>query len=262
MMRGKIFGLLGPYLPSISIDPQKIVFYGHCISLVAAISYILPIEFVSPAYGAYKRMFYVLSMWSTILTSMFTIKANYGVPSMPQGLGFNMAAIRGAMASSVQPWLQKVMTNSKDFSWLFFALIFLTAYPNIAPLILLMRRSLWSVCSYAEKPANNMDGLVWGRLRPVWEAKLKPQTATINEYSARAEIVLGIFLVVSIALPTRQLLLTLLYWNYLTTRFKIPNSHEMHAKAWTWIGDKFGPVLKMAPFLNPLIEKAKGFFKQ
>lgn len=258
MMRGKIGSLLGPYLPR--WPPTKIVFYGHCITLVASCLYVLPIELAG--FGAQKRMFYTLSMWSCIMTAMFTIKVNYGVPDMPQGLGFSMAAIKQAMASQVQPWLQRVMMNSKDFSWLFFSLIFLTAYPSVVPLVLLARRSLWSVCVYCSKPDNNMtDNFFWRRLQPIWEGKLKPNTEKVSEYSAQGEIALGFFLVVSMFLPTRQMLLTLLYWNYLTTRYKIPATPHYHEKAWKAIGEKAEPVLKMAPFLNPLIEKAKGFFK-
>jgi len=264
MMRGKIANLLGPYLPV--LHPTKIVFYGQCITLGASCLYVLPIELAG--LGAQKRMFYTLAMWSCILTAMFTIKANYGVPTMPQGLSFSIAAIKQAMASNVQPWLQKVMLQSKDFSWLFFALIFLTAYPSVVPLVLVARRSLWSVCNYCDKPANNMaNNFVWRKFEPIWKAKLEPNTKEVNLYSAQGEIGLGFFLVVSMFLPTRQMLLTLLYWNYLTTRYKIPAFEgnqqvpNLHEKAWKSIGQKVEPLLKMAPFLNPIIEKAKGYFK-
>lgn len=258
MMRGKIASLLGPYLPQ--LDQAKTVFYGHFLSLGAGCLFLLPIELAG--FGAFKRMFYVFSMWSTILTSMYTINANYGMPAMPQGLSFSMAAIKQALAP-MQPWLQKVMINSKDFSWLFFALIFLTAYPSVPPLMLLMRRSLWSVCGYASKADNNMSGnFLWKRFQPIWEAKLKPQTEQINQMSALAEIGLGFYLVVSMLFPWRQMLLTLLYWNYLTTRFKIPSSHDLHARAWSIVGQKVEPLLRMAPFLRPLIEKAKGYFQR
>jgi len=260
MFRNKISAILGPYIPAIS--PQKISYLGHLITLSTACIYVLPLEFVG--LGAFKKTAYMVSMWSATCTMMLNIKANYPLPDMPDTAGLsltNMAAMKAWMTttleSAVKPWLQKAMMGV-DFHFLFFSLIFLTASPSIAPLAILARRSLWTVCSYCSK--NSPDGFVWSKFAPIWEAKLKPKEKEVQLYSALAEIVLGIYLAVSVFLPSRQLIATILYWNYLTMRFRLPRSREYHLQAWSQLGQRIDPLLKMAPFLNKPLDMAKTYF--
>lgn len=251
LFRGKIASILGPYLPSMS--PQKMTFYGHLATLVLACAYVIPLELAG--LGGVKRPLFTFCMWVTILTSMQTIKANYGLPALPEGM--SLSSIKDAMNTKVQPWLQQAMTGP-DFPFLFFALIFMTAAPSIAPLVILARRSLWSVCTYSSKsmPENRL----WLKFKPTWEGKLKPREAEILLFSATAEIVLGLFLAVSLALPSRQFLVTLLYWNYLTTRYRVPRSQKFHGPAWRQLGQRVEPVLSKLPFLRAPINMAKKFF--
>mmetsp|Transcript_72722 Transcript_72722/g.157829 ORF Transcript_72722/g.157829 Transcript_72722/m.157829 type:complete len:265 (+) Transcript_72722:57-851(+) len=249
--RDKIGRFLMPYLPN--LNPQVTVFYGHLITLLAAIAYILPIEFLGLA--AVKRPLFVVSMWSTILTAMFTIKANYNLPPMPEN--FSLTNWRQSLAP-IQPWLQKAMMGV-DFHFLFFALIFLTSNPSIWPPLILGRRSLWNVGTHCTRA--HADKRVWRLFAPTWE-KLKAKEKEVLHYFAMAEIVLGFYLAVSLVLPTRQILVCLLYWNYLTTRYQVPRSHELHHQAWVQLGQQAEPVLKVMPFLRKPIEMAKGYFKQ
>lgn len=254
--RGKIAGFLAPYLPV--LNPQKTAMLGHMVTLGAGFVYILPVELAG--LGAVKRPMFMLSMWSTILTCMSTIKANIGLPAISMPGGLSLSTIKSGAQTAmmqIQPWLQKAMM-SPDFAFLFFALIFLTAYPSVAPLVILGRKSLWTVCTLAEKemPENRS----WLRFKPIWENKLKPKTEQVTHYAALAEIALGFYLVVCLMLPTRQLLATLLYWNYLTTRYKVPRSRKHHGPAWKEIGDRFEPVFKALPILRKPVTMAQGFF--
>lgn len=250
--RGKIAAVLGPMLPD--LPPQKTVFFGHLLVLIGSVLYILPLEFVG--LQAVKAMAFRFSIWSTVLTLMLTIKTNYGLPPMPQNMSFSN--FKEVAATTLQPWLQKAMMEGVDFHFLFFALIFLTAYPSVWALLILGRRSLWSVCSYASK---NMAGnKLWLMFSPTWD-KLKKRESEIQLYSAIAEITLGVWLAVSVLLPTRQLIATFLYWSFLRTRYQVPRSHGIHLQAWRRLEQQVSPVLKALPILNKPIDMAKAWFQ-
>mmetsp|Transcript_118630 Transcript_118630/g.335545 ORF Transcript_118630/g.335545 Transcript_118630/m.335545 type:complete len:268 (-) Transcript_118630:192-995(-) len=252
LFRGKIASFIAPYVPVLS--PQKTSFYGHVVTLCASIVYVLPIEFLG--LGMLKRPAYMLSLWSTILNAMMTIKANYGFPQLPENVSFSN--ITQACTTSIQPWLQKVMMGGPEFHFLFFALIFLTAYPSVVPLVILDRRSLWSVCTYCSK--NTPTNPLWLRFKPTWEGKLKPKEKEVQLYSALAEIGFGIYLAVSVILPTRQLLVTVLYWNFLQNKYRVPRSHDVHLQAWRLVGQRVEPLTKALPFLQKPLGMAKDYF--
>lgn len=251
VFRGKVAEKLAPMFPEMT--PQKQSFYGHVMVLLAGSIYVLPIEFVG--LGMVKRMAWLASLWSNIITAGMTIKANFGTPPMPQAM--SIAAIKETMVV-MQPWLQKAML-SPDFHFLFFSLIFVTAYPSIFPLAILARRSLWSVGTHCSKNAED-GGRLWERFKPTWE-KLKAKEPEVLHYSAVAEIMLAFWLTGSLLLPTRSILTCFLYWNYLKTRYASPRSQAFHAKAWRQLEQKASPVFKMAPFLQKPIDMAKAWFQ-
>lgn len=253
MFRGKIAKFLAPLLPDLS--PQKVSFYGNLVSLVASVSYIIPVELIG--LGMLKRPCYIASMWTTILTAIFTLKSNYGSPPIPQDINFSNWKQKMMV---VQPWLEKVI-KSVDFHFLFFALIFLAANPSVWVLVILGRRSLWTVCTSCAK--NSPDNFVFKRFAPTWE-KLKTNNNQILEYSALAEVMLGIWLSVSLFLPMRQIVTCILYWHYLKIRFqaeRAKNERSDHLKAWMQLGKQVEPVTKMVPILEKPIGWAKDWFR-
>mmetsp|Transcript_16340 Transcript_16340/g.48674 ORF Transcript_16340/g.48674 Transcript_16340/m.48674 type:complete len:270 (-) Transcript_16340:45-854(-) len=252
VFRGKIAQKLAPLLPQST--PQKNAFFGHCGMLLAGCVYALPIEFLG--LGAVKRAAWLASLWSTIITAGLTLKANYGAPPMPQQL--SIGAVKQLMQGALQPWLQQAMM-SVDFHFLFFSLIFVAANPSIFPLLILGRRSLWSVATHCTKNPED-GGMLWPRFKPTWE-KLKAKEPEVLHYSALGEILLALWLTASLLLPNRQFFTCFLYWNYLKTRYAVPRSQPLHDKAWRQLGQQVEPVLKMAPFLQKPIDMAKGWFK-
>eukprot|EP00928_Gymnodinium_smaydae_P027506 TRINITY_DN21263_c0_g1_i1.p1 TRINITY_DN21263_c0_g1~~TRINITY_DN21263_c0_g1_i1.p1 ORF type:complete len:265 (+),score=41.98 TRINITY_DN21263_c0_g1_i1:91-885(+) len=248
MMRAKLSSLFGGF----GLDAQKTVFYGHFATLVGGVIYVLPIEFLG--LGQIKSLARMVCLWGTICTAWVTIKANYGLPSLPPGI--SMTNWRAAMAA-VQPWLQKAI-GGVDFHMMFFALIFLTAMTPALAVLILARRSLWSCCSYASK--NMANSRLWLMVAPHW-AKMKQQENVVIAYSALAEILLAIQLTIGLALPSRQIFPCLLYWNYLRTRFQAPRSHPQHAQAWAQLGEKAAPLLRAVPVLNKPIDMAKNWFR-
>jgi len=251
--RGKIAPILAPvvgrFLPS--WNENLITFYGHFLTLVAAAVYMLPLEFVG--FSGAKRAAFMFSIWSSVLTSMYGIKANYGTPPVPQNLSWSNW--KEVMATTLQPWLQKVMPTP-NFQFLFFALIFLTAYPSIWVLAIIGRRAL-AACSKAEKSQSKL----WSLFKFVWvKASAKENEAQV--YAAFGEVVLGIWLTISLVLPTRQVLVCILYWNFLRTRFQVPGkSKELHTKAWQTLHQQAQPVLKFIPFSQKGIDMAKKWFQ-
>lgn len=249
--RGKIASLLGPWLPE--IPPAKINFYGHLFTLVTSALYIIPFELLG--LRMIKSTAYLASMWVTVLTLMFNLKANYGAPPIPQGLSWSNW--KEVAATTLQPWLQKVMSGV-DFHFLFFAVIFLTAYPSIWALSILARRSLWSVGTYATKemPENRL----WKMVAPTWN-KLKARETDVQSFFALAEVLLAFWLTLSLFLPSRQILTCFLYWNYLRTRYQMPRSQPLHAAAWKQLGGHAEPVLSRVPILRKPIDMAQAWFQ-
>jgi len=249
--------MLAPILSS--MDPQKTVFRGHFLTLVLALLYILPLEFVG--LGIVKRPAYMGSLWSNIFTLLWTLKCNYGTPPLPQVGSISFSNISQSAQAALQqlaPWLQKAM-GGVDFHWLFFVLIWIAANPSVFALLIIGRRSLWSVATYCSK--NMPESRLWKAFAPSWQ-KLKAREVEVLHASTMAEILLGFWLIVSLAFPWRQILPLILYWQFLRQRYQVPRSHEAHLKAWREIGSRAAPLLQAAPFLNKPIDMAKGWFAQ
>merc|ERR1719454_900445 len=224
--------------------------------LVASLVYIVPVELMG--LGGVKRPAYLASIWSTTLACGLTLKANYGGPPMPENFSItNFKQSFQQFAPKLQPWLLQ-MNQSNDFHSLFFTLIFLTAHPSVWVLLIIGRRSLWSVCSYSQK--HYPTGRLWLMFAPTWE-KLKAQNAKVLEYGAFAEVLLGLWLTVALFLPMRQILTCILYWNYLKMRYLGQRSHEVNLKAWQQLAQTAGPLLKIVEKtpLNKGLEFAKNW---
>lgn len=253
VFRKQIASRAGPLLPSLT--PQQAAFRGQLITLCACVVFVLPIELVG--LGAAKHLAWTITMWTAIMTSGMTIKANYGLPPMPTAM--SISGLKEFAAGPLQPWVQKAML-SVDFNFVFFGLIFVTAYPSILPAAVLGRRALWSVGTHCSKTPEGEQGCVWGMMKPRWES-LKAQEAKVLHMSAVLEIVIAFWLTASLFLPSRQILTCLMYWNYLKTRFQAPRSAVLHGQVWREIGDKAQPLLRVAPFVQKPIDMAKDWFK-
>lgn len=262
MFRGQIFKVLAPvaskltpFLPTTT--PQKNNFYGHIVMLLGGVVYVLPIQFVGLAW--LSRLGYITSLWSTIITCALSIKVNYGPPPIPQITGFSMAAIQQVMPT-VQPWLMQT-TQSVEFHFMFFSLIFVLTNSSIFAVLILGRRSFWSVCTYCARNEST-QGRLWLIVKPRWE-KLKAVEQEVLQQSALAEILLGFWLAVNIFLSRQMntIVTCFLYWTYLKIRFQAPKSAVHHVKAWRQIESTAQPLLRVAPFLSKPIDMAKEFFK-
>jgi len=251
VFRKQIARRFGSLLPS--LEPQRTAFYGHLVTVLSVLVYVFPFDLFG-LHGL-KRVAYLSSLWSVVMTSIFTIKANYGAPTLPENLSWSNW--RETCTTTLQPWLQKAMMGV-DFNFLFFALIFLTANPSIMALLILGRHRLWAVCTYASK---NMPGnRLWLCFAPTW-AKLKAQEPQVLAYAAMGEIVLALWLTVSLFLPTRQILTCLLYWNYLKMRYQVPRSQGLQLQAWRQLGGIVEPVFRAVPILRRPVDFAKDWFQ-
>lgn len=254
LFRKQLAGFLAPYMAT--IPPNRLAFFGNLTTLVSAALYILPFEFVG--LGVLKRPSYLLSLWSVVVTLAWSIYSNHGSPPLPENFSFsNWRESLASMQMRLQPWLQKALLGV-DFHFLFFALIFVSAHPSVFALAILCRRALWSVCTHAGKEM--AENPLWKRFAPVW-AGLKAKEAEILHWSVMMEILLGFWLVVSLLLPTRQFLTLILYVNFLKTRYQVPRSQAMHAKAWAQIGKTIEPAVKALPILQKPIDMGKAWFK-
>lgn len=257
--REKIAQVLAPWIPS--LEPLRAAFYGHLLLLVAGALYIVPFELVG--LGIVKRPAYLASMWASTLASLMTLKGNYGAPPFPENLslGGGLSGIKQGFqefSMKLQPYLQEKAMPSPDFHFLFFSLIFLAAHPSVWVVLILGRRSLWSVCTKCSK--DHKENRFWLMFAPTWE-KLQKQNAQVLDYSALAEVLMGLWLTVALFLPMRQILTCILYWNYLKMRYQVPRSHPTHLKAWQMMFQRVAPLFKAIPLLNKPLDMAKGWFQ-
>lgn len=253
--RSYIAKFAAPFLPDIS--PISAAFYLHCIVIVGSVVYAIPLELVG--FGIVKRPSYLLAMWSTTLSSILTLKGNYGSPPFPENFSIsNFKQSFAAFSVKLQPWLQQAMM-SVDFHFLFFSLIFLAATPSVWVLLILGRRSLWTVCTTMAK--NESKSRLWLMFAPQWD-KLKAKNTEVLEYSAMAEVLLGLWLTVALAFPMRQILTCILYWNYLKMRYQMLNmkGKTEHKKAWGQLGARVQPIFDKVPIIEKPFTMAKDWF--
>lgn len=257
--RDRIAKLLAPILPDAS--PARLAFFCQCAMLLAALIYVVPLELVG--FGVVKRPAYLMSIWATTVSCIFTLKGAYGAPPMPENFSFgNIRNIKQIMMDhlpKIQPWLIN-MQQSNDFHALFFSLIFLTAQPSMWVLLIVGRRSLWQVCTDSQK--NRPDARLWKMFAGTWE-KLSAQKDKVLLYDALAQILLGLWLVVALFLPMRQILTALLYWNYLRMRYQSPRAGAVNLQAWNQLGQNFGPILRIVEKtpLKKALDYAKNWFE-
>jgi hypothetical protein len=253
--RNHIARVLGPYLES--LDPERTVYNGHVMTLVSCFLFTLPIEFAG--LGQVKILAYKMCLWSCVMTAVLKIKFNNGAPPMPSG-PMSLSNIRESAtqaAQTVAPWLQKVMMGGVDFHFLFLAVIFLNAYPALPVALILGRRSLWTVCTYCQK--NSPDQFLFKRFAPTW-TKLNAKTEEVMIYASLAEILLGVWLAVSMFLPSRQIVTTILYWHFLKTRYQVPRSQKYQIQAWRSLDQQVAPVFNKVPILRKPVDLVKGWF--
>merc|ERR1719324_1882131 len=142
-------------------------------------------------------------------------------------LGTNYPTTFSEIKSNWKIYLSKV-SQSPDFQFLYFTLIFLSVRPGMFVYLILARRSLWFVgtqCSKSETVP------LWSKVAPLW-AKLQPMKEMIDVYSVVAEQCQGIILLVGMIFPARQVLGTFLYWSFLKHRYVCPRSRPMQEKGW------------------------------
>lgn len=250
----KIFQKIAPYLPT--IEPQQAVFMGHLVVLQGAAVYVLPIEFFG--LGAVKRMGYLACMWGSVGTCLWVLKSNIPAPPIPQGLSFSM--LRSGLSqhlAPMRPWMMQVQ-QSIAFHFLFFGLIFLTAYPSLIPVGILARRSLWDVASQCNKA--DSERFVWRKFKPWWD-KLQAKNEAVLVYSALAEVMLAFWLTANLILPSRQIITTIMYWQFLVIRYQVDRSKKYHAQAWQSLDTSTAPLFKAVPILRKPVDMAKGFFQ-
>merc|ERR1719321_724440 len=179
----------------------------HFILAVAAVVCVIPL-------GAIQQLLHQFCTAVSILVHMTALATNY--PTTFSEIKANWRI-----------YLSKV-SQSPDFQFLYFRLIFLSVRPGMFVYLILARRSLWFVGTQCAK-----SGTVplWSRVAPLW-AKLQPMKEMIDIYSVVAEQCQGLILLVGIFFPARQVLGTFLYWSFLKHRYVCPRSRPLQEKGW------------------------------
>jgi len=221
------------------------------IVLFASILYIVPLDYI-PFIGSFglQGWCYTVAMWMAMLCSGLTIVTNYNWPPVSQGW------------QACQPYLAQV-SQSTEFHFFFYSIIWLNAPPFFAVLLVPGRRALWSVMMFAAK-AGEMGGFgpQWEQIKPRWEM-IKANEKEILVYSSMVEISLGFYLVAMLIIEQdiSRLMSLFIYWSFLRIRFHAPRSKAMHEAAWLRIDAKAAPITAL-PGVSKVVELGKAQFNK
>jgi len=264
-LRSYIAKFLAPILPN--IDGLRLAHYLNLALLFSAVAYILPIQLLG--LGDIKRWLYIASMWCAVLSCGATLKTNYGAywPDL-SGVSFSIRNYKETLSTvgmKMQPFLQQAM-QSADFHSLFFSLIFLTSAPSIVVVFCVARRALWIVCTNCSKAET--PNRLFSLFQPTWK-KLLDKKDDVMLYESLAQVVYGLWLLVGLITPFRQIVTCVLFWHYLKMRFNVPTAMEQkankppqHRKAWAVVAEKTKPVFDSLPILNKGVDFVKNWFAQ
>ena len=179
---------------------------------------------------------------SCLISSIVTVLSNYGTPKI----------------SEYKQWLSTVAQGA-DFPFFMISMIFISKSLGIADylgMLIIGRRSLWFIATHASKTESK--SAIWKSIEPKWLVA-KALEDKILLISATCEIMIGIWLVIMLLTPQRQLLSLFVYWNYLRLRFNAPRSQQYHQRAWSVIDDYTLPYTPS--FLSTAVNKGKAWFR-
>eukprot|EP01064_Diplonema_japonicum_P009354 TRINITY_DN16820_c0_g1_i1.p1 TRINITY_DN16820_c0_g1~~TRINITY_DN16820_c0_g1_i1.p1 ORF type:complete len:253 (+),score=29.46 TRINITY_DN16820_c0_g1_i1:41-760(+) len=225
------------------MEPKQANFYGHLVVVVMFILWMVP-----GVSGMFS--FYWWGMFTSMMVSGYTIKANYGMPDLSQISFSNWR--QGLM--SVQGWMMKVLTGS-ELHFLFFGMVWLGLVPNLLATAVLVRRSFWSICVYAAK--EHSGSMLWKPVSPLW-SYCKSKELTILSQTTLLEIFLG-FYIVFLAVLNMNISIALgayLHWSFLRMRYQSPAQNAptkpavLHRQAWAQLNLQTSPIFNMVPILN------------
>jgi hypothetical protein len=198
-------------------NPHLLLAVMHFILTLSAVVCVLPLGTIS----------FLLHQFCTAVSILVHMTA----------LATNYPTTFSEIKANWRIYLSKV-SQSPDFQFLYFTLIFLSVRPVILVYLILARRSHWFVGTQCSK---NGDAPFWSRVAPLW-AKLQEMKDMIDIYSVVAEQCQGLILLFGIFFPGRQVLGTFLYWSFLKHRYVCPRSRPMQEKGWAALE---GPVVSV-----------------
>lgn len=179
----------------------------HFILAVAAVVCVVPLG----------SMTFLLHQFCTAVSILVHVTA----------LATNYPTTLSEIKANWRDYLGKV-SQSPDFQFLYFTLIFLSVRPGMFVYLILARRSLWFVGTQCSKTGT---APLWSRVAPLW-AKIQPMKEMIDVYSVVAEQCQGLILLFGIFFPGRQVMGTFLYWSFLKHRYTCMRSRPLQEKGW------------------------------
>eukprot|EP00754_Rhynchopus_humris_P043750 Rhum_TRINITY_DN34_c0_g1::Rhum_TRINITY_DN34_c0_g1_i1::g.91::m.91/K20724/TMEM33; transmembrane protein 33 len=234
------------------MDVKDVNMYGHAVIVVLFLAWLFPLYGIPYCYN--------LAMYAGVLVSGYTVKANYGVPSLES---FSFSNWRESLYP-VQVWASKLMTGT-EVHFLLFTFIWMSQPPNFLVVLVLARRSVWSVGTALA--TRYPDSKVYSLVGPAW-LSLKAREMQVLQQVTLFEIMLGFLCIVNIAasgLP--GLMSCYMQWSFLKVRYHSPDQSRptkpavLHRVCWQGIGMKVQPLLNAVPILNTPVSFATNWFK-
>lgn len=116
-----------------------------------------------------------------------------------------------------------------DFQFLYFSALFLSSSAPAPVFLILGRRSFLSAGQFGEKYLSTHAR--WKQIEPYWK-QFKARKAEIDLGCVVMEQSIGLMFLVMLFFPSRQVMLTFLYWYYLKVRWMSPRSRPLQNDGW------------------------------
>jgi len=175
---------------------------NHLLLLFLVVIYLIPILGQALSY----RAFFLILLLSILLNIIHLLRT-HGRPSLTAEYG------------------QRVLTDDRS-QFVFYACIFFLAVPTFAGLIPIICRSALFVAQSLQVVLPSKIPPLYRLLRPRLQ-QLTSKSREIWQYCALVEVGVGIMFVIQLFFAVRNILLTVMYWQYLRQRYALSNDCRM-----------------------------------
>ena len=260
-----IYLLLKSKMEKMKVDGRptlRALYYLRIAIFVSAILYMIPFT------GAFSGYMYKLFVFAAMGSCLTEIVNTHGM------IQFNMEFVKkiSSEAATQRLFLCFVLFAARLSTLMFMMPVIVTEVANLLPVIV----------NYAKKPQNekyikdNLAPLIAKYPQQVSQAQIDKlfvmlkdnnrvrffQTE-ISEKASELEVWCGIFLIVSLLLPTRDFMTLFMWWNYLKLRYMSDDGSRGIKKAFTNVDITINEQLLsrswIPAFVRNVYEKIKGF---
>ncbi|GMH34009.1 hypothetical protein BSKO_01843 [Bryopsis sp. KO-2023] len=224
----------GPRVSAAFATPSAL-FGAHFVLLILGALSFLPFS---------TRMMHRYFLQLAIITHGFKIYRQFGGPPFRP-------------FSALKEWAARALPST-DFQYACMSLVFLPRMPTRLVVVPSSVLAAYHVVSFLA--AKYRGSALWEKYGRGIHAKMVANQRGALGVNAMSEICVGLFMIVQMLSPARNVLVAFIYWQWLRTRFFSPDAAQYHRQAWQKIGEKANPFLNAVPFLRMPLGYAQRWF--